>query len=182
MDANGSAGSVHGSVDEHAFELHLQVTGHGQGFFGDVPLQIKVRFRFRLVLLFGTRLEKMGGRKETSRTTHLSSKLLNPLDSIVLVLHIRLRVLERDRIAGGVIAGFELAVPVGAAFGRDSPFGCIEDDFCDGFLQLLAGDVPVAAAQEVVVLLAAELEAVVAEIRGHADHELVHGVGGEVEG
>lgn len=64
---------------------------------------------------------------------------------------------------------------------RSAPFDCVVDDLFDGFLELLAGDVPVAAGQEVVVLSAGELEAVGAEKGGLADHVHVLGVGGEVE-
>ena len=127
------------------------------------------------------RLGKVQG-KDLWRQTHLSGKLLNPLDRIGLVLHIRIRVLECDRVLGGVLAGLVLAVLVSAAFGGNPPFRSVVDDFVDGGLELFAGDVPVAAAEVVVVSLAVELEAVRAEEGGHADHVLVHGVGGEVDG
>jgi hypothetical protein len=39
VDADGPAGSVHGPVDEHAFELDLQVADHTHWGGGDVPLQ-----------------------------------------------------------------------------------------------------------------------------------------------
>jgi hypothetical protein len=39
VDPKSPAGSVHGPVNKHAFELDLQITGNRLGDGGDVPLQ-----------------------------------------------------------------------------------------------------------------------------------------------
>jgi hypothetical protein len=171
MDSNGPVGSVHGPVDKHAFELDLQITRDRLGRGGDVPLQEK-RLEICSVCQRGDEQKK--------RQTHLSSKLLNPT-RIDPIRHIRIRVLETDRILIDTPAGQILSVLVSAAHRRGAPFGGVVDDLLDGVLELLAGDIPVAAAQEVVVFPAGELEAVVAEEGGLADHVRVLGVGGEVE-
>ncbi|CAG8660944.1 4252_t:CDS:2, partial [Scutellospora calospora] len=165
-DADSPAVGVLGEGGEHAFEFVFQVVGHALGTFGagiggDEPLFASHGSDVR-----GSWVEK---RKGKERTTHLRVKLLNAVVSRLLLEP------ESNQVIGVVLLGTVLAVHI-----RNTERGLGVDGLLDGGLELVDGDVPVAAAHEVVVPLAGELEAVVARAGRHADHELVHGIGGEV--